>query len=661
MKYVSKDNLTQYDSLIKEYIKNRTQDIDDIFSYGITWKVNQVDPHVTRIGNMNYHKTLPIQSNMRGCVVQFKSGKPSVQYYLNPNDWRFMPSDKVVTITSYTRTGNTITNTTYFSDHKYEYSWIKYFNSDNSSYTEMWIGSIDISTGTATLYADEDKNTIDDSVWLSTNPKIELGTSLNGFDGQVMVEVPEFWIKSKQTDTDNEVRIYTAPVVENLTHQKKCYIAAYHMTTLQSAVTNWGYLSTFTSFPVGLSIKNYSTACRGGNRNTSYENTNRYRCTLGKPATSYNRTQAREYCRRSNIENINYVQYKNILVWLWVIEYANRYSQETFNSSLTSEGYHQGGMGNGVSNVGNWDKLNGNNPCITNGFTDSLGNNSGYITATIPAFDYTKYSIWFNSMATNGNVVVSSNGSNNSKVVTQVKAVTNYAFYHNPDNVWGTTTYVISGLTDGQSVYFREGSVFTTANTVLEVTEDGTYDVAWQDYNTGGQKWVSFGKTQTSCNITIYNSKQNTATVTQNSQSVQVPRWRGIEQPFGDIWNIIEGVAFVMENGKKNMYYTTDPDKYVDSNFSTNMEFHGEIPQTSYWISEIDLQESAEIIPKSACNSSNTYYTDYIWGNDSSNCGLIVGACAWHGAPGGLFAFFSYDGVGSSWSDSSFRPFYELS
>jgi len=361
------------------------------------------------------------------------------------------------------------------------------------------------------------------------------------------------------------------------------------MSTLNSAVTNWGYLSTFKSFPVGLSIKNYNSACRGGNRNTHYENTNRYRCTLGKPATSYNRTQVRTYCRYSNIENMNYVQYKNILVWLWVIEYANRYSQETFNSSLTTEGYHQGGMGAGVSIVGNWNYLNEQNPCITNGFTDSLGNNSGYITATIPSFDYTKYSIWFNSMATNGNVVVSSNGSNNSKVITQVKAVTNYAFYHNPDNVWGTTTYVISGLTDGQSVYFREGSGFTTANTILEVTEDGTYDVSWQGYNTGGQKGVSFGKEQTSCNITIYNSKQTTAVVTQSQQTVQVPRWRGIEQPFGDIWNSIEGVAFVVENRKKNMYYTTDPDKYVDSNFSTNMEFHGEIPQTSYWISEIDL------------------------------------------------------------------------
>ena len=33
------------------------------------------------------------------------------------------------------------------------------------------------------------------------------------------------------------------------------------------------------------------------------------------------------------------------MYWLWVIEYANFNSQETYNEELTETGYRQGGMG----------------------------------------------------------------------------------------------------------------------------------------------------------------------------------------------------------------------------------------------------------------------------------------------------------------------------
>ena len=52
--------------------------------YGIEWDTEVSSPSVTRIGNMDLHRTLPIQSRMRGCLLD-DNGK--VTKYLNPKDW----------------------------------------------------------------------------------------------------------------------------------------------------------------------------------------------------------------------------------------------------------------------------------------------------------------------------------------------------------------------------------------------------------------------------------------------------------------------------------------------------------------------------------------------------------------------------------------------
>lgn len=48
---------------------------------------------------------------------------------------------------------------------------------------------------------------------------------------------------------------------------------------------------------------------------------------------------------------LSYDQYKNIFYWLYVVEYANFNSQEAYNATLTDEGYRQGGLGNGITNM----------------------------------------------------------------------------------------------------------------------------------------------------------------------------------------------------------------------------------------------------------------------------------------------------------------------
>lgn len=57
MKYLPQDTLKQYDTALKKHIDNIFT--SDLTSYGVSWKPNVGDPHLTRVGNMTYHKSLP--------------------------------------------------------------------------------------------------------------------------------------------------------------------------------------------------------------------------------------------------------------------------------------------------------------------------------------------------------------------------------------------------------------------------------------------------------------------------------------------------------------------------------------------------------------------------------------------------------------------------
>jgi len=58
--------------------------IEAQFSYGVRVDLLSSNPTLTRIGNLELHKTLPIHKLMRGCL-QKEDG--SVNYYLNPTNW----------------------------------------------------------------------------------------------------------------------------------------------------------------------------------------------------------------------------------------------------------------------------------------------------------------------------------------------------------------------------------------------------------------------------------------------------------------------------------------------------------------------------------------------------------------------------------------------
>ena len=84
----NKDGKADFRAITAEDLPNNiSASVLDLMSYGISWKPNVGDPVLTRVGNMTYHKTLPIQNNMKGCIAQMKNGV-KIMYFLNPTDWR---------------------------------------------------------------------------------------------------------------------------------------------------------------------------------------------------------------------------------------------------------------------------------------------------------------------------------------------------------------------------------------------------------------------------------------------------------------------------------------------------------------------------------------------------------------------------------------------
>lgn len=494
----------------------------DLLSYGISWKPNVADPVVTRVGNMSYHKTLPIQNNMRGCIAQMKDGA-KIMYFLDPTDWRWrenprgsMLKDQALTVTASTYT---LTNNI-FSTLQYENQWLKIND------IPCQVLAIDTSTNTATIKPDSpiDAGSYD----------VELGAVLNGYDGEVMVLVPEFWIKSWDTETQREVRISPSKIDDTWEHQPRILISAYHDTVLNTIPENMGYLSTLEANSA-LSIANTHDYCRGGNNATTYDQyitSDRFRSLLGKPRTEISRATMRANCRRSGKEILSYLQYKRVLYWLYFIEYANFNCQAEFNSELTSEGFRQGGLGNGVTtaNGSYWGFYNSYNPLTPNGYTNEFGNG------------------------------------------TNIKEIT---------------------------------MIMPTVN-----GEEPTY-----------------------------------------STTGYVPRWHGIENPFGDIWTNVDGIIInsssIVENSKKysEVYVTDDPSLYSDSDYS-RMRLAGIELNEDFYIKEYDLGNTAEIIPRLGGGNITQYKCDYHLTNGAAELRtLSLGGFAASNVQAGLGAFYSYYAV----------------
>ena len=504
--------------------------LEEILAYGVQWTKGQSDPHITRVGNMSLHKSLPIQSLIRGCIAQ----ADKVIYWLNESDWRFKKDADIVSVNlTVSELEHTIVNSL-FSDLRYEGAYLKIDN------VVCKIASIDVDTNTATLETTEELI----NLGLTSGVKeVEFGSVLNGYDGTVRVYCPGFYIKSVIDGDTYTVWISTVRIDNTYVYQKEILVDAYRSTVLKTVPTDMGYLSTL-SPNSAISVVNTHDYCRGGgdrSANDAYLATDPCRSDLGKPRTAMPRSNMRTYSRNAGSEMLSYLEYKNIFYWLYVIEYANFNCQEEYNSSLTSEGYKQGGLGTGVATINSnyWNYYNGYYPLTPCGYCNELGNGTGVKTMTV-------------------------------------------------------VTPTVSGGDPTQTYNFS------------------------------------------------------------------VPRWRGFDNPFGDIWTNLDGVIIQgdAEGNPKNVYATSDPANYGDDEASKlKMDIVGhEIHQDGY-TKEFDLGDTAQIIPIIMGGNSTEGKCDYHYTGtkDTFLRTLLVGGSANRGTAAGLGDFDSHGGVSNSAANFGFR------
>ena len=628
-KYVSKDNLTQYDTAIKNYFKDKISNIQELVAYGVQWSENSIDPHLTRIGNMTMHKELPIQNNMKGCIAQ----KDTVKYYLDENDWRWrkIPVTQKVTIT-----GNTIVDSKLFTTKQYEEVWLKVGSE------EVQIISIDTTTTTATL---------------STTPattgetEVEIGAVLNGYDGTVRVLVPQFYLKAFKDNDIRQVWISPIEVDGSWIKQEAVLIDAYKSTILRSIPSNMGFLSTL---QVGeyISVVNSNDYCRGGDNRTTFDSKG-VRSDLNKPATYIN-----IYTQRSKQTKqwaLTYEVYKNVMYWLYVIEYANFNFQETYKEDLTSDGFRQGGLGAGVTAMNYWATYNNYRPIVPKGWTNNLGNNTG--TVLFPSITVTDTCIspyTLSGYARNSSAIDSAIMNNNIHI-TKSKSISTYAIQCNFEFCSGTYVYTISGLQDGQII-----SVANSGTKFQTISENGDVTIEWGTELKNRQFWMDFTG---DCDITIAIKTTDRPQLTITSPDFYIPRWHGIENPFGDIWTILDGVIADPSDATWIKIYTcNDPEKFANT-ITSDYKLIGKTLNKTGYPKRWEFTDSADLLVGELGGNTTSGTCDYYYipGANNTLRQLIVGGGANSGGyAGGGYLYWS-SSVGNSWTNYGVRAFSAVS
>lgn len=247
-------------------------DLEERYAYGVEWDTASSSPDGVRVGNMQLHRELPVQSGMRGVVLDNNGG---VYYYHEPTAWKMTFASK---------------------------------------------------------------------------------------DYASMVEIPDHWYRIYITGTKFKMMLSSIPL-PGYKHISKFYIGSSEAQMLRSL----GLL---------MSDKTNSTDTRGGDNTSEWDNT--YRSLLGCPVTNLTRDQFRQAARKrgSGWEMYTYNAHK-ILFWLFAVEYATLDSQKPFNAQKDANGFAQGGLGPGPTQMTDWTNFNNANPLIPCGYTNEFGNGSG--------------------------------------------------------------------------------------------------------------------------------------------------------------------------------------------------------------------------------------------------------------------------------------------
>lgn len=369
----------------------------------------------------------------------------------------------------------------------------------------------------------------------------ETPSVLDGTDGTVRVNTPKFYGKSGSDGNKRWVRTSTVKIDDSWVEIPELLIDAYRSTVD----------TTVSATPKAVSVVNTTTAFRGGGNRANYddylttelETKDIFRSDLGKPRTNISRATMRTYATNAGSELLCYEYYKWIFYWNYVIEYANFNSQAAYNAELTADGYHQGGLGPGITdwnnNANGWSGYNGTYPITPCGYCNDIGNFTGIKELVIPE----------------------------------------------------------------------------------TVVDEST---------------------------------------TVPTKTFKVPRWRGFDNPFGDIWTNLDGIILerTAANQPSSVYTTSNPSAFGDDNTAKGkMTVAGKEIASDGYTKDFDLGSKGEIIPSVVGGSATTYMCDYHWCNAASTSlrTLFVGGDAHYGGNAGLGNFSSNYGVGNVYSYVGFR------
>lgn len=133
--------------------------------------------------------------------------------------------------------------------------------------------------------------------------------------------------------------------------------------------------------------------------------------------------------------------------------------------------------------------------------------------------------------------------------------------------------------------------------------------------------------------------------------TVKVPRYRGIENPFGHIWQWTDGINVRISpnsptgDGLSKVFVTDNPEYFNDSNYN-NMQHVGNEARTESYVKEVIFGEGGEIMPSVVGAGSTTYFCDYHYTNIPTSeqlRGVRFGGYASHGSAAGLVFAYSYN------------------
>lgn len=274
---------------------------------------------------------------------------------------------------------------------------------------------------------------------------------------------------------------------------------------------------------------------------------------------------------------------------LFRVHYATYDSQATFNSALTAEGYLQGGLGTGVSDINyyKW-RYNGYNPFIPCGYTAELGNRTGVKDFYMP-YEYDGWS----------SVIGDNNGY--------------YKGIYNATTPYNVNEYVADAA--DSSIGKGDGKLY---------------------------KCILTAPAGTALTNTTYFALQ-TRTKTQANRFL-------VEIPFGHTFKqTIDAIVELTDNYTTTKCYVYDNPAHFTSTKTANARFLCDMPSAAGYIK---LFNNYTVIPYSIGGSSGSWGYDYLdWRGEAG--GILRGLRFGGYAGGGAFAGFGCSAALSSPTSAS--------